>query len=109
MIQQLLVNKNVDTLGEIFQAKFLEFLETYKFNITFYSFRLSTRAASYICYGDEEEKVKEEDEEYELTYIKQAQNIRNLNRSTMFVDLDHFFEWDRTYEFREPLVTQTFR
>lgn len=35
--------------------------------------------------------------------------MKNTNRCTMFVDMEHFMEWDTNYEYRVPLQTETFR
>ncbi len=35
--------------------------------------------------------------------------MRNTNRFTMFVDFEHFLEWDENYEYRQSLCTDNFR
>lgn len=42
-------------------------------------------------------------------YKKQCEQMKTTQRSTMFVDMKHFFEWDRTYELRELILNEAFR
>ena len=49
------------------------------------------------------------EEEWIYIYLKQAEKMKTTYRSTLFVDMEHFFTWDRTYELRELLTTENFR
>ena len=57
---------------------------------------------------EDENDIKEE-EEFVAIYLVQAEKMKTTLRSTMFVDMVHFFEWDRTYELRDLILNDTFR
>ncbi len=69
---------------------------------------MSNKSEEYQLIQDDSD-VKEEEEELVLIYLKQCESMKNTQRSTMFVDMKHFFQWDRTYELREMLLNDTFR
>ena len=57
----------------------------------------------------DDDDVKEENNEMVEFYKKQCEQMKTTQRSTMFVDMKHFFEWDRTYELRELILNEAFR
>ncbi len=41
-----------------------------------------------------------------LFYVKQAEKMKITGRRTMFIDMNHFFEFDTTYEYRELILSE---
>ena len=47
-----------------------------------------------------------EDEEFVLFYVKQAEKMRGNENTTMYINLRHLFEFDRSYELTDLVINE---
>ncbi len=69
---------------------------------------MSNKSNEYQLFQDDLDFDEEEVENVPI-YFKQCNTMKKTQRSTMFVDLDHLFQWDKTKKFKEMLLNETFR
>ena len=49
------------------------------------------------------------DDEFFHVYIQEAKLMKNNEHRTMYVDMKHLFEYDTSYELREPILNEFYR
>lgn len=85
-----------------------KYLTKLKYSIfIIYSYTISSKNEDYLHLDDDD--VEEREEENVYFYQKQAQNMKNTNRSTMFVDIDHINQFDRSTELSQVICADHVR
>ena len=68
---------------------------------------VSNRSEDYRLLEEEEDNLDMQDiEQFVQIYILQAEKIRIRLGQTMFVNLEHFFEFDRNFELRDFVLNE---
>jgi hypothetical protein len=69
-----------------------------------FRFKLYIKNAEFLPFEVNDE-VKKEEEAFS-PYMKQAEKMKFSDRRTMYVDMNHFCEFDINYEFRDLILSE---